>query len=40
MTQYNEWADWNTMPEHTDAFKTYKCPILIKQNISEKEKAP
>jgi hypothetical protein len=25
------------MPQHKDAFKTYQCPILIKQNIIETE---
>jgi hypothetical protein len=32
-----QWADWNATSEHTDTLKTYDCPILIKQNIKEKE---
>jgi hypothetical protein len=32
-----QWAGWNTTPKHTEIVKTYDCPILIKQNIEEKE---
>jgi hypothetical protein len=24
-----QWAGWSTLPEHTDTFKTYNCPIFI-----------
>jgi hypothetical protein len=27
------------MPEHTEALKTYQCPILIKQKVLEKEES-
>jgi hypothetical protein len=33
-----QWAGWNATPERTDAFKTYQCPILIKQKIIEKRR--
>jgi hypothetical protein len=26
-----QWAGWNATPEHTDTFKEYYCPILIKK---------
>jgi hypothetical protein len=32
-----QWAGWNAMPEHTDTFKTYQCPLLIKQKITERK---
>jgi hypothetical protein len=33
-----QWAGWNATPGHTDIFKTYECPILIKQKIEDKRR--
>jgi hypothetical protein len=33
-----QWAGRNATPEHTDTYKTYDCPILIKQKIEEKRR--
>jgi hypothetical protein len=30
-------AGWDATPEHTDMFKTYDCPILIKQKLKKME---
>jgi hypothetical protein len=32
-----QWVGWNATPEYTDTLKAYNCPILIKQQIEEKE---
>jgi hypothetical protein len=32
-----QWAGWITTPQHTDTFKAYSCPMLIKQKTKKKE---
>jgi hypothetical protein len=34
----NQWAGWDTTPEHTEARQTYDCPILIKQKLLNKRR--
>jgi hypothetical protein len=33
-----QWEVWKVTPEHTETFKSYDCPILIKQGIEEKRR--